>query len=145
MICQQKNYRNLYHRNYHLIEKPVITFKNPGAYQNYLGIFWKIRMLRYCFYFCQSSRYVLWTAIFKNSWTIWGSFTFIQFVSLFLFHIQCPHFIKFMIFSFSNSVWLCAWTLCFNLYWSLVNLYCWDSFKCTAKWMSLHIHISTLF
>ena len=30
-----------------LIEKPVITFKNPDAYQNYLGIFWKIQMPRY--------------------------------------------------------------------------------------------------
>ena len=30
-----------------VIEKPVITFKNPDAYQNYLGIFWKIQMPRY--------------------------------------------------------------------------------------------------
>ena len=29
MIGQQKNYRILYHQNYHLIEKSVITFKNP--------------------------------------------------------------------------------------------------------------------
>ena len=45
MISQQKNNRSLYHQNYDLIEKPVITFKNPDAYQNYLQIFWKIQML----------------------------------------------------------------------------------------------------
>ena len=28
--------------------KPVITFKNPDPYQNYLGSFWKIHILRYC-------------------------------------------------------------------------------------------------
>ena len=39
MISQQKNKRILYHQNYHLIEKPVITFKNLDAYQNYLGMF----------------------------------------------------------------------------------------------------------
>ena len=38
MIGQQKNYRILYHQNYHLIEKPVITFQNSDAYQNYLEI-----------------------------------------------------------------------------------------------------------
>ena len=41
MIGQQKNYRILYHENYYLIENPVIIFKNPDAYQNYLGIFLK--------------------------------------------------------------------------------------------------------
>ena len=39
MIGQQKNNRILYNQNDHLVEKPVITFKNPDAYQNYLGIF----------------------------------------------------------------------------------------------------------
>ena len=38
MIGQQKN-RTLYHQNYSLIERPLITFQNPDAYQNYLGIF----------------------------------------------------------------------------------------------------------
>jgi len=37
MIGQQKNDRTLYHQNYHLIQKPVNTFENPDAYQNYLG------------------------------------------------------------------------------------------------------------
>ena len=41
MTGQQKNYRILYHENYYLIENPVIVFKNPDAYQNYLGIFLK--------------------------------------------------------------------------------------------------------
>ena len=39
MISQQKNNRTLYHQNYHLIEKPEITFENPDEYQNYFGIF----------------------------------------------------------------------------------------------------------
>ena len=39
MIGQQENNRTLYHQNYNLVEKPVITFKNLDAYQNYLGIF----------------------------------------------------------------------------------------------------------
>ena len=39
MIGQQKNNRTLYHQNYNLIEKTVVTFQNPGAYQNYLEIF----------------------------------------------------------------------------------------------------------
>jgi len=39
MIGQQKNNRIPYHPNYHLIEKPVITFKNPDEYQNLLGAF----------------------------------------------------------------------------------------------------------
>ena len=39
MIGQQKNNRTQYHQNYYLIEKPVITFKNPDARQNYLEIF----------------------------------------------------------------------------------------------------------
>ena len=39
MTDQPKNNRTLYHQNYGLIEKPVITFKNPDVYQNYLGIF----------------------------------------------------------------------------------------------------------
>ena len=38
MTDQQKNYRILDHQNYHLIGKPVVTFKNPDEYQNYLGI-----------------------------------------------------------------------------------------------------------
>ena len=52
MIGQQKNNRTLYHQNYGLIEKPVITFLNPDAYQNCLKIFWKIHIFapRYCFY-----------------------------------------------------------------------------------------------
>ena len=44
-------------QNYHLIEKPVITFKNPDAYQNYFEIFWKIHMSMFCF-FLLSSRFV---------------------------------------------------------------------------------------
>ena len=43
----QKNNRTLYHQNCHLVEKPVITFRNSDAYQNYLGDFWKIQMPRY--------------------------------------------------------------------------------------------------
>ena len=31
---------------------------NPDAYQNYLGVSWKIQMPRYVFFFFQSSRYV---------------------------------------------------------------------------------------
>ena len=43
----------------------------------------------------------------------------------FFYFIFSDPFIKFTFFSFSNSVWLCALTLfCFNLYWSLVDLYC---------------------
>ena len=38
MIGQQKKIV-LYHQDYHLIEKPVITFQNPNAYNYYLGIF----------------------------------------------------------------------------------------------------------
>ena len=39
MIGQQKNNRTLFHQNQDRTEKPVITFKNPDAYQNYLEIF----------------------------------------------------------------------------------------------------------
>ena len=39
MIGPQKNNRTLYHKNYHLIENPVVTFENPDAYHKYLGIF----------------------------------------------------------------------------------------------------------
>ena len=55
MSGQQKNNVILYHQKYHLLEKSVITFWNPNASQNYLGIFWK--MTRYCF-FLQSHRFV---------------------------------------------------------------------------------------
>ena len=41
MIGQQKNNSVLYHQNYHLIEKPVITFLNLDTYQNYPEIFEK--------------------------------------------------------------------------------------------------------
>ena len=58
MIGQQKNSRTQYHQNHYLIEKPVITFKNPDACQNYLEIFWKTQMPRYWFFFLQNSRYV---------------------------------------------------------------------------------------
>ena len=47
---QQKNNRILYHQSYYLIRKPIITFKNPDAYQNY-------KCLGTAF-FVQSSRYV---------------------------------------------------------------------------------------
>ena len=57
MTDQQKNNRILDHQNYHLIGKPVVTFKNPDEYQNYLGICWKIQMPRYYFYLL-SCRYV---------------------------------------------------------------------------------------
>ena len=58
MTGQQKNDRILYHQNYGWIEKPVITFQNPDAYQNYLEFFWRKQMPRYCFFLLQSSRYV---------------------------------------------------------------------------------------
>ena len=38
MTGQQKNNRILYHQNCYLIEKLVITFQNPDAYENYLGL-----------------------------------------------------------------------------------------------------------
>ena len=74
MIGQQKNNSILYHQNYHLIEKTLITFLNPNAYQNYLGFFWKIQMPRCCF-FLQSSRYVSDEQSYLK--TTWWSFTFI--------------------------------------------------------------------
>ena len=41
MIGQQKNNVTLYCQHQDLIEKHVITLKNPYAYQNYLEIFLK--------------------------------------------------------------------------------------------------------
>lgn len=55
MTSQQKNNRFLYHQNYHLIGKPVVTFKNLDAYQNYLGMFREIQMSRYCFVFSKAT------------------------------------------------------------------------------------------
>ena len=57
MIGQQKNNRILYHQNYRLIEKPVITFWNPHAFHNYLGIFETYKCSGIAL-FLQSSRYV---------------------------------------------------------------------------------------
>ena len=51
------NRKTLYYQNYHLIEKSVITFQNPDAYQNYLRIFDKHKWPGVAF-FLQSSRYV---------------------------------------------------------------------------------------
>ena len=39
MTDQQKSNRTLYHQNDDLVEKPVITLKNPDAFQNYLETF----------------------------------------------------------------------------------------------------------
>ena len=57
MIGQQKNNVTLYCQNQDLIEKHVITLKNPYAYQNYLGIFEKYKRSGIAF-FLQSSRCV---------------------------------------------------------------------------------------
>ena len=52
MIGQQKNKYNSVSPQLGCNKntKPVITFENPDAYQNYLGIFWKIQILRYSFF-----------------------------------------------------------------------------------------------
>ena len=52
MIGQQKNKYNSVSPKLGCNKntKPVITFENPDAYQNYLGIFWKIKILRYSFF-----------------------------------------------------------------------------------------------
>ena len=56
MIGQQKITEFYYHWNYHLIEKPVITFKKSDTHSYYLGIFCQIQMPRYCF-LLKNSRY----------------------------------------------------------------------------------------
>ena len=48
----------LYHQSYNLIEKPVITFKNPDAFQNYPETFLKNTNAQVLLFFLQSSRYV---------------------------------------------------------------------------------------
>ena len=52
----------------------------------------KKQMPRYCFFSPKFQLCFWWTAMIKNkrnNWTMWWSFTFIYFVSLFLFHNQC--------------------------------------------------------
>ena len=50
---------------------------------------------------CLNTGHLYWVSMFKNNRTIWWSFTFILFVPLFLFHIQCSHFSRFMFSNFS--------------------------------------------
>ena len=60
MIGQQKNDRILYHQNYHLIEKPVITFLKFRCISELSWKFLKntnTQVFLY-FFFCQSSRYI---------------------------------------------------------------------------------------
>ena len=56
MIGQQKNNRITYHQNYHLIEKPVITFNIQMKIRVILEFFEKYKCPGIFFY--QSSRYV---------------------------------------------------------------------------------------
>ena len=58
-------------------------------------------MPRYCFFSPKFQLCFWWTTMFKNNWTIWWSFTFIYFVSLFLFHNQCSP--PYICFPFSPS------------------------------------------
>ena len=58
-----------------------------------------------------------WTTIFKNNWTIWWSFTFIYFVSLFLFHNQC--FPPYVCFPISPSFFFYVLAQVFGLPWWL--------------------------
>ena len=53
MFGQQKN-RTLYHQNYSLIERPLITFQNPDTYQNYLGFFEKYKCSGITFLFSRA-------------------------------------------------------------------------------------------
>ena len=92
-LVNRKNNRTLYHRNCHLMEKPVIIFKNPDAYQNYLGSFWKIQMCRYCFVFTRAPDMFLWAAMLKTAGLyddfllLSVCFTFSISYSVLLFHL----------------------------------------------------------
>ena len=57
MIGQQKNNRITYHQNYHLIEKPVITFNIQMKIRVILEFFEKYKGPDTAF-FLQSSRYI---------------------------------------------------------------------------------------
>ena len=85
--------------------KTCYHFLKCRCISDYLGIFLKNTNAWYSFFFSLPKLQICfkWTDMFKNNWTIWESFTFISFVSVFLVYIQCSHFIWFMFSSFSIS------------------------------------------
>ena len=57
MIDQQKNNRLLYHQNYHLLEKPVISFFFSFLFCLFVFSFiisWRLITLQYCSGFCHT-------------------------------------------------------------------------------------------
>ena len=91
-IGQQKNYRILYHQNNHLIKdkktnkqtkKTCNHFQIPDAFQNYFGIFWKIKL-------CLMRSF---KRGFKTTRLYEDFLLFSSLFLFFLFHIQCSRFI----------------------------------------------------
>jgi len=56
MIGQQKNFIILHQQYCDLIEKPILSFKTPDAYQNNLGIFLKYKCQGIAFFIAPPPR-----------------------------------------------------------------------------------------
>ena len=97
----------IHHKHFYIKKIVNSTLKNMVEYIRItLELFWKMQMSRHCYFYPKLQMCFLWASMFKNNWIIWRYFTFIWFVSLFLFHIQWSHFILLMFSNFSVSLLL---------------------------------------